>query len=74
MKSIFLFYFYCFFKVLFSQNEEDNLIKYWNYKDKFNKYFTKIGDKSGHSIPAISIKYDIGQKVRIGGQMVLVKY
>ncbi len=32
------------------QNEEKNLIKYWNYKQKLQKYFVKIGREEGNSI------------------------
>lgn len=29
--------------------------KYWNYRDVFRKYFVRIGEKQGQSLPAVSI-------------------
>ena len=37
------------------QNEQENLKKYWNYRDKYHKQFVKIGLGDGKSISAANI-------------------
>lgn len=37
--------------------EVDLMQKYWNYKERFQKYFTKIGSGQGHSLQAASVEY-----------------
>lgn len=34
-----------------SQTEHDLMKKYWDYKDRFNKHFIKIGALPGESMP-----------------------
>ncbi len=36
----------------FGQNANQNLAKYWYYKDRLNKYFLVTGDGDGKSLPA----------------------
>jgi hypothetical protein len=36
----------------FAQTAPENLEKYWNYRDRFKKYFVKIGSSAGESILA----------------------
>lgn len=38
--------------VLSAQTEQENLKKYWNYRERFQKYFVKIGSDFGNSIPS----------------------
>ena len=33
-----------------AQTEQENLKKYWNYRDKFQKQFVRIGSAQGNSI------------------------
>ena len=35
---------------LMAQTEDENLRKYWNYRDRFRKYFTWIGSGEGKSL------------------------
>jgi len=43
-------------KIGFSQNVDKDLEnKYWNYKDRLNKYFTQIGNEKGQSLTAAQI-------------------
>ena len=34
----------------YAQTPTENLEKYWNYRDRFKKYFIKIGTEGGESI------------------------
>ena len=39
----------------FGQTEAGNLKKYWDYRDRLKKYFMKIGNGPGESIPSENI-------------------
>ena len=36
-----------------AQTEKENLEKYWNYRDKFRKFFVKNGTEDGAGIPIL---------------------
>jgi hypothetical protein len=38
-----------------AQNEEENLKKYWNYRDRYLKQFVKVGSNEGEGINCINI-------------------
>ena len=51
MKKI-IFFILGFYTIsLFSQSYYDNLKKYWYYRQRFKKYFIKIGTNPGESLP-----------------------
>lgn len=53
MKTLFTFIFLIFSNVLFCQGaDQENLEKYWKYRDQLRKRFMKIGQNDGESIPA----------------------
>jgi len=43
---------------VYSQNEIENLKKYWNYRDKFRKHFVSIGPGKGEGINVSNIDGD----------------
>jgi hypothetical protein len=49
----FLLVFGCFGK-LYCQTQDENLSKYWKYRDRLRKDFTRIGSQEGNSIPICS--------------------
>lgn len=38
--------------------QNDYMQKYWNYRDRFRKYFTKIGSQAGEGLQAAAIEYN----------------
>lgn len=56
----------CFFALLIltlqlptlAQTPEENLSKYWNYRDRLRKNFLKIGSLPGESIPMTARRVD----------------
>jgi hypothetical protein len=36
---------------IYGQTPEENLNKYWKYRDRLRKDFTRIGDENGKSVP-----------------------
>jgi hypothetical protein len=41
-----------------SQTNQENLDKYWSYRDRLRKDFLKIGNEKGESIPMTSRRID----------------
>jgi hypothetical protein len=49
MKKL-VFIFFLFQTVVTAQTEQENLDKYWHYRQRFNQYFMYVGDKPGESL------------------------
>jgi len=51
VKCIFLFLLCCLINYqLPAQSEAENLERYWNYRDRFRKWFVKIGKDAGEGM------------------------
>ncbi|GAB4278091.1 MAG: hypothetical protein Kow0068_01580 [Marinilabiliales bacterium] len=53
---------------IIAQLTYNDLEKYWFYKDRFNKYFVKVGDDIGESIVCSRRNHNGGTNFRLGDQ------